>query len=58
MQFETDPWLTREGDTNVIKIFSGFILVDKLTQTTKIKGAALLFHNGAKSCDVIIKIVI
>ena len=57
MKFETDPWLTRTRDSNFIKIFSGFIVVDKLTQPTKIKGAALLFHSlGSK--NLLMKIVI
>ncbi len=58
MKFETDPWLTRKRDTNVIRIFSGFIVVDKLTQPTKIKGAALLFHKGFNVTDLLMKIVI
>ena len=62
MQFYTDPWLTRKRDTNVIKIFSGFILDDKLTQPTKIKGAALLsyswFSKQEKKDELLIKIVV
>jgi hypothetical protein len=58
MKFETDPWLTRKRDNNVIRIFSGFIVVDKLTQPTKIKGAALLLQKGFNDTDLLIKIVI
>ncbi len=58
MKFETDPWLTRKRDTNVIKIFNGFIVVDKLTQPTKIKGAALLLQKGLNELDLLMKIVI
>ena len=58
MKFETDPWLTRKRDTNVIKIFSGFILDEKLTQPNKIKGSALLFYKGLSDTDFLIKIVI
>ncbi len=58
MKFETDPWLTRDGDTNSILIFSGLIHVSKLTQPTKIKGAALLVHTGLNETDLLMKIVI
>ena len=58
MKFETDPWLTRDEDTNVIKIFSGLINVSKLTQPTKIKGAALLLQKGFNDTDLLLKIVI
>ncbi len=58
MKVEIDPWLTRKRDTNLIRIFSGLIVVDKLTQPTKIKGAALLLQKGFNGTDLLIKIVI
>ncbi len=58
MKFETDPWLTRKRDTNLIRIFHGLIVVDKLTQPTKIKGAALLLQKGFNDTDLLLKIVI
>ena len=58
MKFQTKPWLNRERDTNVIKIYSGFILAEKLTQPTEIKGVALLFHKGLNDTGLLIKIVI